>query len=185
MTASQQAGRPGPATPIVIVSCDSHVGPRLREDLREYCPKKYLEQYDAFVAQDLAAAGRDALRSSSSRAAPAARRCSTIRTCRPQVTSTRQRVCERWTKTVCRRGDLALQPERRADAMVGRSGSAPCRPEQWELGGVCYDMYNRWLADFCSADPERLLGSRVPAHVGHRACVAELRAGCDAGAHGS
>ena len=29
---------------------------------------------------------------------------------------------------------------------------------QFELGAVAYDIYNRWLADFCSEDPERLLG---------------------------
>ena len=36
--------------PVIVVSCDSHVGPRLREDLREYCPQRYLRDFDAFVA---------------------------------------------------------------------------------------------------------------------------------------
>ncbi|HEX5267452.1 MAG TPA: amidohydrolase family protein, partial [Acidimicrobiales bacterium] len=48
-------GRGGAAleetAPALIVSCDSHVGPRLVEDMRPYCPKKYLERYDAFVAK--------------------------------------------------------------------------------------------------------------------------------------
>jgi predicted TIM-barrel fold metal-dependent hydrolase len=35
--------------PLVVVSTDSHVGPRLKEDLRQYCPKKYLDEYDRFV----------------------------------------------------------------------------------------------------------------------------------------
>jgi len=60
MTPSQSLESPDAATAAVVVSCDSHVGPRLREDLREYCPKAYLEQYDAFVAEDLAQ--RDAMR---------------------------------------------------------------------------------------------------------------------------
>ena len=34
---------------VVIVSCDTHIGPRLREDLRQYCPQSYLEDYDAFL----------------------------------------------------------------------------------------------------------------------------------------
>ena len=34
---------------VVIVSCDTHIGPRLKEDLRQYCPKKFLDDYDAFV----------------------------------------------------------------------------------------------------------------------------------------
>ena len=36
--------------PVIIVSCDSHVGPRLRQDLRGYCPQKYVREFDAFVA---------------------------------------------------------------------------------------------------------------------------------------
>jgi predicted TIM-barrel fold metal-dependent hydrolase len=35
--------------PLVVVTTDSHIGPRLREDLRPYCPKKYLEEYDAYI----------------------------------------------------------------------------------------------------------------------------------------
>src|SRR5438105_2248893 len=35
--------------PLIVVSCDTHAGPRLKEDLRPYCPEKYLEQFDDFV----------------------------------------------------------------------------------------------------------------------------------------
>src|SRR4051794_21712745 len=38
-----------PTEKVVIVSCDTHVGPRLRQDLRPYCPKKYLDEFDAFA----------------------------------------------------------------------------------------------------------------------------------------
>ena len=38
-----------PNAPVVVVSADSHVGPRLREDMRRYCPKEYLDEYDAMV----------------------------------------------------------------------------------------------------------------------------------------
>ena len=37
--------------PVTIVSADSHVGPRLREDLRDYCPAKHLDDYDALIEQ--------------------------------------------------------------------------------------------------------------------------------------
>src|SRR5271155_2075557 len=33
----------------VIVSSDTHIGPLLRDQLREYCPKSYLEEYDEFL----------------------------------------------------------------------------------------------------------------------------------------
>jgi len=36
--------------PVVIVSCDTHIGPRLADDLRPYCPKQYLDEFDAFTA---------------------------------------------------------------------------------------------------------------------------------------
>ena len=32
--------------PAVIVSSDSHVGPRLEEDLRQYCPAAWLDEFD-------------------------------------------------------------------------------------------------------------------------------------------
>jgi len=34
---------------LIIVSCDCHIGPRLKEDLRPYCPQEYLDQFDDFV----------------------------------------------------------------------------------------------------------------------------------------
>src|SRR6184192_4310629 len=38
-------------TPAVVVSCDSHVGPLLRAQLRDYCPKEHLDEFDAFAAE--------------------------------------------------------------------------------------------------------------------------------------
>ena len=37
------------SAPLVIVSCDTHIGPRLREDLRPYCPEELLEDFDAYA----------------------------------------------------------------------------------------------------------------------------------------
>ena len=34
---------------VVVVSSDTHIGPLLVEQLREYCPKRHLEAYDDFV----------------------------------------------------------------------------------------------------------------------------------------
>jgi predicted TIM-barrel fold metal-dependent hydrolase len=44
-SANAQAERP-----FVAVTADSHIGPRLKEDLRSYCPRNELDEYDAFVA---------------------------------------------------------------------------------------------------------------------------------------
>ena len=39
-----------PTTPVVIVSNDTHIGPRLVEDLRPYCPREHLDEFDRFAA---------------------------------------------------------------------------------------------------------------------------------------
>src|SRR5919109_5154284 len=49
-TAPEQTTAPAPTDHVVAVTSDSHVGPLLEEQLRDYCPKKYLEQFDEFVA---------------------------------------------------------------------------------------------------------------------------------------
>jgi hypothetical protein len=36
--------------PLIVVSSDSHVGPRLTEDLRRYCPSEFLSDFDQFTA---------------------------------------------------------------------------------------------------------------------------------------
>lgn len=43
----------------MIVSTDSHVGPSLEEQLRPYCPKEYLEQFDEFTREVNRARGSD------------------------------------------------------------------------------------------------------------------------------
>ena len=36
--------------PLVVVSSDTHIGPRLHEDLREYCPAKHVADFDEAVS---------------------------------------------------------------------------------------------------------------------------------------
>jgi hypothetical protein len=64
VTTNESEVTPGQrSAPLVIVSCDTHAGPRLVADLRPYCPRGLLSDFDAYAA-DL----------SSKRAAAAARR---------------------------------------------------------------------------------------------------------------
>ena len=37
--------------PLPVVSCDAHAGPRLKEDLRPYCPRAYLDRFDEYAEQ--------------------------------------------------------------------------------------------------------------------------------------
>src|SRR2546423_15686947 len=44
-----EAGAPRGGDNLILGSSDTHIGPLLSQ-LREYCPKKYLEQFDGFAA---------------------------------------------------------------------------------------------------------------------------------------
>ena len=37
--------------PVVVVSSDTHIGPLLQEDLRPYCPQKFLPEFDEYVRE--------------------------------------------------------------------------------------------------------------------------------------
>jgi hypothetical protein len=37
------------SSPVVVVSNDTHIGPRLVEDLRDYCPARHLDDFDRFA----------------------------------------------------------------------------------------------------------------------------------------
>ena len=45
-----EVARDSHTVPVSVVSADSHVGPRIVEDLRPYCAVGYLDDFDAFVA---------------------------------------------------------------------------------------------------------------------------------------
>ena len=36
------------SAPVVVVSSDTHIGPWLKDNLRPYCPAKYLSDYDDY-----------------------------------------------------------------------------------------------------------------------------------------
>ena len=135
--------------PVIIVSADSHVGPRLREDLRGYCPARQLDDYDALIARTGPIVNGQALlghpNAGPGHYDPAAR--------------------------------LADMDSDGVAAEVIYHGSQNGEPLPWggsakfgigtfdafdssllELSELGCDIYDRWLADFCSADPKRLLG---------------------------
>src|SRR5688572_30605320 len=45
----ERPGAPPGVDNVILVSSDTHIGPKLSQ-LREYCPKRYLEQFDDFAA---------------------------------------------------------------------------------------------------------------------------------------
>ena len=146
--------------PAVIVSCDSHVGPKLVEHLRPYCPRRYLEAFDADAARQRAHL-------------PAA-----SNTLNDMMDDKMRRMSRLYTHPNLER-DGHWDPEARladmdSDGVASEViwhfsqngenlpwigiGLGNVYADQLEFGAVAYDMYNRWLADFCATDPERLLG---------------------------
>ena len=128
---------------VLLVSGDSHAGPTL-EALRSYCPGAYLGAFDEFSASAQVEEMRSGVRGS---------------------------------------GSLYLNTSGHDDpgarlADMDRDGIAaevifhnsfngepmPFLDLGWpefdnpELAGVGFQIYNRWLADFCAAAPERLIG---------------------------
>ena len=138
--------------PALIVSSDSHVGPRLVEDLRPYCPQDWLHEFDDDVSKQTYLAEKQAKIDAES-GEPVKPRNANL--------------------------DIAghYDPQARLDDM-NREGIAsevifhfsqngenfPWVGQglwtifDFERGAVAYEIYNRWLADFCSVEPARHIG---------------------------
>lgn len=157
----------GPDTRAVVVSCDSHVGPRLREDLRSYCPSAHLDEFDRFTDHwetsspvrtmfGAKRADRDTL---------LARAEETRRTALRNVLTdggwdARARLADMDADGVA--ADVifhGLQAGRvdplpfTSDLIAGREDA-----EHRELVALGRQIYNRWLADFVSVAPHRHVG---------------------------
>jgi predicted TIM-barrel fold metal-dependent hydrolase len=152
--------------PYMIVSADDHAGPRPSKHLRQYCPVKYLGQFDEFCSeQDRLATQRDEL------VAEARRRIhdgtATVRdlsidqlgNCRdcaghydPDV-----RVSDMDADGIAAQVIFAGGQNDTELPWVGFGWNAGPK-EQRELREVSYRMWNRWISEFVSVAPERLLG---------------------------
>lgn len=154
------------SAPVVIVSCDTHIGPRLVEELRPYCPSTLLEQFDAYA--DTLRARRDAAAARKEKVAFGG-----------QTTGTGHGWGVR-QKNLETPGHYDMRARLRdldsdgvaAQVMFHDSQNGEPIPFQIETllmrgGGVVQDfglllegqrIYNRWLADVCSIEPERHIG---------------------------
>jgi predicted TIM-barrel fold metal-dependent hydrolase len=173
-----------------VVSSDTHIGPFLRDQLRDYCPEKHLDEYDAFLAAHEAKTAT-------------AKNFSAVEKGRSYSDDlvTMQRME--------RNGHAAGHSDMHArlrdmdfegiSAEVVFHGSAntetlPFRKQvfaqedatavELELMAVGNRMYNRWLADACSIEPERHVGlAQIPAWD-IEASVAEVEWAREAGLRG-
>src|SRR4051812_26211695 len=143
-------GAVGPAEKGGILSCDTHIGPRVNEDLRQYCPKKYLEDFDDFVtwmdSKESGVGGIDALELTNGHWDVHAR----LRDLDKDGTAAE----------VIFHGSQNGQPIpwNVSDPSLGPMSIVRMYDVDYELAALGRKMYTQWLADFCSVEPERHVG---------------------------
>jgi predicted TIM-barrel fold metal-dependent hydrolase len=163
--------------PLAIVSADCHIGPRLIEDLRPFCPPALLSDFDAYVNDGGRSRGRyvehelrddDALSPWRNQWVPGhhdpvARRYDLDR--------------EGVAAEVIFHGSQNDQPIPFQSSMLG----APADPD---LAAAGLRIYNTWLAETCAAAPHRHVGLAHLPMWDIEAAVDELRWAADAGLRG-
>ncbi|CAB4777200.1 MAG: amidohydrolase family protein [Actinobacteria bacterium] len=165
--------------PVVIVSSDTHIGPRLREDLRPYCEASLLGAFDEF------AGGIEAHRAAVYAKVPG----------RAATSQTPNRRTAGHYDPQARLRDLDHDG---VAAEVIFHGSQNEEPIPWgtfvvflgptsddpELIAAGRRIYNRWLADFCSVEPARHAGLAQLPMWDAEASIRELEWAADAGLRG-
>jgi predicted TIM-barrel fold metal-dependent hydrolase len=177
-------------SPIILVSADSHVGPRLREDLRDYCPSDLLDDLDRTIAQLEAHPAnwtmRDAL--GAEMAAKLERR---------NETYAWNRQTDGHHDFAARRADMdrdgvaceiifhGSQNGQPMPFLGGAFANSQERSGRWvEHARVGAAMYNRWLADRCAEDPVRHLGLAQVVFADLEQAARDIRAAAELGLRG-
>src|SRR5262245_12539769 len=138
--------------PVVVVSNDTHIGPRLVEDLRGYCPAGYLDEFDRFAtsAAEQKQAAEKMLKGSGYLDHP------NLKTLGHHDSAARlaDYDADGIAAGVIFHGSMNLEPI----PFLGGSLGKPAKVDDRELVGVGFEIYNRWLADFVSQAPHRHIG---------------------------
>lgn len=172
MTDDQQA------EPVVIVSNDTHVGPRLVDDLRPYCPSSYLEEFDRFAAMtaDQRKAAEKMLQGSGYLDHP------NFRTSGHYDSGARLADYDHdgVAAGVLFHGSMNMEPIPFVPMTLGKAVKYGDR----ELTAVGFQIYNRWLADFVSVAPHRHIALAYLPMWDIDAALAEVAWAHDAGIKG-
>src|SRR5438445_5364071 len=164
--------------PVAVVSADTHIGPRLVEDLRPYCPSRYLDEFDSFAAMtaEHRKAAEDLLGGSGYLDHP------NLRTAGHH--DPMQRLADYdhdgITAGVLFHGSMNLEPIPFVASPLGK----PKETTDRELLDVGQRMYNRWLADFVSQAPHRHIGLAYLPMWDIDSAIDELHWAYDAGLRG-
>ena len=161
-------GQPKLDDPVVIVSTDTHVGPRLREDLRPYCPVARVSDFDDYAVAS--ARYQEAMR----QAAPSqylpfdGPEPQHRRNCRNALTPghydmharLRDMDADGVAAEVIFHGSQNDEPLPFTTLGDPRNSQffKNLAPDDPELALLGQQIYNNWLADVCSIEPGRHLG---------------------------
>lgn len=173
----QTSGNVAADQPPPVVSCDSHVGPLLEEQLRPYCPQQYLDRFDAFIAahrEVVANAAPGELVPEYPEMQLAGHHDAAARLADMDAEGVAAEVIYHFS--------MNGEPLPFVTNPAGGLGAVPA--DGLELGAEGYRIYNRWLADFVSADPDRLLGLAYIPSWDIEASVREVEWAANAGLFG-
>lgn len=162
---------------VVVVSNDTHIGPRLVEDLRPYCPNRLLDEFDAFAAStaEEKLAAEELLRGSGYLDHP------NFRTAGHHDPAARLADYDHdgIAAGVLFHGSMNMEPIPFVPAGLGKARASV----SGELPAAGLRIYNRWLADVVASAPHRHVAiAQLPMwDVGE--AVAEAEWARDAGLH--
>jgi predicted TIM-barrel fold metal-dependent hydrolase len=127
---------------VLLVSGDSHVGPKITPTLRGYCPQKYLVAFDEMLES------------------PAVLAMRAFRFEFPNLKTRGHDEPDARLADMDRDGiaaEIIFHGSFNGEPLPFQDRGWP-NPENPELAALGFRIYNRWLADFCAAAPERLIG---------------------------
>lgn len=137
--------------PLVIVSADCHIGPRLIEDLRPLCPPEHLAAFDAYVGDDRRSNGRYVEHDASGDDPLSPWRNQWITGHHDPASRRRDLDFEGIAAEVVFHGSQNNQPIPFQDSMLGAPGDPA-------LAAVGIRIYNTWLAGVSADAPNRHVG---------------------------
>jgi predicted TIM-barrel fold metal-dependent hydrolase len=152
------------SAPYVVVSCDTHIGPRLVEDLRPHCPEKLLEQFDAYAGdvqrkREAAAAARKRVSFGDTQMGDDwGVRLDNLQT--PGHFNMHARLHDLDTDGVA--AEVVFHDSQNGQPIPFQTDTLLMRGENiaqdFDLLRAGQRIYNQWLADACSIEPERHIG---------------------------
>ena len=168
--------------PLVVVSCDAHVGPKLRDQLRDYCPAAYRDRFDGFIARHEATQAAARVAGGVVPHSFPGQDVTLLEGHHDSHAYVRDMDAEGVAAEVLYHFSQNDEPMPFVVNPGGGLGSVPL--DALDEGAVGYRMYNRWLADFVSVAPERFVGLAYLPMWDIDAAVAELEWAAAAGLRG-